>query len=379
MATPAADNDTQEAVARHREQQRKMETIVRESRPVDLGDDVVRASASNKYEGLENLDVGSKFKMFEQGGGGESDERLSSDRYGIMEKLKRLQEGEDLDDLLKEIDDELPNNGQSVDADAENVEDKKKLFDEGGQERRDKLAAERRKELKDLREKLMAGTRDAVLDQFEDVLNASANRVKKTKVDVRSENAKRFRDMFDKGEVPEAGPQTIASSATGAEKAIMEKEHELEQMRKQKRQQKEFFRKMEAGEFAEEGEPKEPKLLVGKIKTTGVESGKAGEDLGEEMPELASLSNRFSFFEHFEEKATEQNQKRKQRGNHAQSVADKECKARSVLSKFKEMEQRVLNGEEDRKYCTVILHVNPKLAHRLTPTVSNTYVRAMSI
>lgn len=64
--------------------------------------------------------------------------------------------------------------------------------------------------MKDLREKLMAGTRDAVLDQFGDVLNASANRIKKTKVDVRSENAKKFREMFDKGEVPEG--TTLAAS-----------------------------------------------------------------------------------------------------------------------------------------------------------------------
>ena len=57
-----------------------------------------------------------------------------------------------------------------------------KLFTEGGQERRDKMAEDRRKELKGLREKLMAGNRDSVLDQFGDVLNSSANKIKKTKV-----------------------------------------------------------------------------------------------------------------------------------------------------------------------------------------------------
>ena len=53
-----------------------------------------------------------------------------------------------------------------------------KLFTEGGQERRDKMAEDRRKELKGLREKLMAGNRDSVLDQFGDVLNSSANKIK---------------------------------------------------------------------------------------------------------------------------------------------------------------------------------------------------------
>ena len=43
--------------------------------------------------------------MFESG----TEQRVpSSDRYGIMEKLKRLQDGEELDDLLAEIDEELP-------------------------------------------------------------------------------------------------------------------------------------------------------------------------------------------------------------------------------------------------------------------------------
>lgn len=37
-------------------------------------------------------------------------------------------------------------------------------------------------ELKQLREKLMTGTRDAVVDSFDDLLNASSNKIKKTKV-----------------------------------------------------------------------------------------------------------------------------------------------------------------------------------------------------
>ena len=78
------------------------------------------------------------------------------------------------------------------------------------------------------------------------------------KVDVRSENAKKFRDMFDKGEVPEG---TLNSS----DRSIVEKNQELEMMRKTKRDQKEFFKKMEAGELDEDSQRPEPKLLVGKI------------------------------------------------------------------------------------------------------------------
>jgi hypothetical protein len=44
------------------------------------------------------------------------------------------------------------------------------------------MAEERKKELKTLRQKLMAGTKDNLMDQFDDLLNASANKVKKTKV-----------------------------------------------------------------------------------------------------------------------------------------------------------------------------------------------------
>ncbi len=51
------------------------------------------AGRNDKYAGLEDLDVGSKFRMFERSS--ESPERAergpASDRFGIMEKLKRLQ------------------------------------------------------------------------------------------------------------------------------------------------------------------------------------------------------------------------------------------------------------------------------------------------
>ena len=46
----------------------------------------------------------------------------------------------------------------------------------------------------------MAGTRDSILDSFDEL---NQKKVKKTQVDVRSENAKKFMDMFNKGEVPE--------------------------------------------------------------------------------------------------------------------------------------------------------------------------------
>ena len=78
------------------------------------------AGRSDKYAGLEDLDVGSKFRMFEKKSS-ESPEREArgpaSDRFGIMEKLKRLQDGEDLDDLLAEINEELPSEEEDEDAD----------------------------------------------------------------------------------------------------------------------------------------------------------------------------------------------------------------------------------------------------------------------
>ena len=46
----------------------------------------------------------------------------------------------------------------------------------------------------------MAGTRDSILDSFDEI---EKKKVKKTQVDVRSENAKKFMDMFNKGEIPE--------------------------------------------------------------------------------------------------------------------------------------------------------------------------------
>eukprot|EP00095_Tigriopus_kingsejongensis_P009198 maker-scaffold299_size217019-snap-gene-1.31 protein:Tk09198 transcript:maker-scaffold299_size217019-snap-gene-1.31-mRNA-1 annotation:"lim domain and actin-binding protein 1" len=371
-AKPRRRSSTEDAIERHKEQARKMETIVRENDPIGHGDDVAKADDEGdeaKFKGLENLDVGSKFKMFEKGGSDQAGltPRVSTDRYGIMEKLKRLQEGEDLDDLLAEIDDEMPDDPvaeEDPDEFGMTAMEKKThkaemMFTESGQDRRDRRADQRRRELKDLRESLMVGNKEHVLDQFEDLLNSSANKVKKTRVDVRSENAKKFRDMFDKGEVPEG-------AANNADRVIKEKNHELEQMRKTKREQKEFFKKMEKGELDDPGsKPSEPKLLVGKFKDKS--NGEEG-DQGD--MELASLSNRFSFFENYKEKEVTKTKKKTfrmspshegediegdltteveevRRHTTERDMARRDCKAGSVLKKFKEMEEKVLNGEDD--------------------------------
>ena len=58
-----------------------------------------------------------------------------------------------------------------------------------------------RREMQALRKRLNCGGTSNKIDDFDDLLNASSHKVQKTKVDVKSENAKRFRDMFDKGTV----------------------------------------------------------------------------------------------------------------------------------------------------------------------------------
>lgn len=114
--------------------------------------------------------------------------------------------------------------------------------------------------MQSLRKRLNCGGTTTAIGDFDDLLNASSHKVQKTKVDVRSQNAKRFRDMFDKGEVPE--------KQEGGDRGLLsEKDAELEQMRKSKREQREYFKLMEAGKLQEEnGSRKEPKLLVGKLK-----------------------------------------------------------------------------------------------------------------
>jgi len=443
-------NGTQDAIRRHKEQERRMETIVRESKPVPSGAVNASSAAEDKYSGLDRLDVGSKYRMFEKrrdadddddlddsdydfdadGGGGDDDVEVdpeiddflagvlagaderersmltggkrsaavasaaedefrrepresASDRYGIMEKLKRLQEGADLDDLLAEMDEELPSDeDQKEENKYEREEDygltevqKRSLHGPfGEQEKKDRLAEKRKRELAKMRSRVTGGLpKENKFDYLEDnVLNSSANRFKKTQVDVRSENASKFREMFDKGEAPE--------DAKGVDRSIVEKEAELELMRKGKRQQRDFFKKLESGATANEedqGEKKEPKLLVGKLKSEkNGNGGEEGGDYNDEIPEMASLSSRFAFFENAKKKEEEEERRKRSRmtppklrshifedptegdeGAEGGAAADRkksevdharrECKARSVLNKFKEMEQKVINGEEE--------------------------------
>lgn len=70
----------------------------------------------------------------------------------------------------------------------------------------------------------------------------------------------------------------------------------------------------------------------------------------EDLPELASLSHRFSYFEHFNEQDGKERKKKTEADEqHEADLARRECKAKSVLNKFKEMENRVLNGEDEGK------------------------------
>jgi len=329
---------TAEALEKHHHQQSRHETIIRESKPDKLAPHVVKgASDDSKWEGLESLDVGSKFAMFEKSSTPEAS--VPSDRYGIMEKLKRLQAGEDVEELLAEIDDELPSDEDEDPDDAgltavqKKAHHTEKLFTE--ENRREKLAATKKAELKQLREKLMAGTIDNIHDCFDEERN---RKIKKTQVDVRSATAKKFMTMFDEGKVPEGPGGT-------SDKMTREKELELEAMRSKKRGESDYWKKMEKGEL-EDTKKKEPKLLVGRLKDDATINGDE-ENNGELEPEHATLSKKFSFFEKYEE-----NQERKVSdtgtGNlesSERSHAARECKASKVLNKFKDMEKRAANGE----------------------------------
>ena len=195
--------------------------------------------------------------------------------------------------------------------------------------KKEKLAQQRKIELKKLREKLMAGTRDSCLDSFDEL---NHRKIEKTKVEVRSANAKKFMNMFNNGEVPEG--------MNAGDRTTLEKDVELAQMRKNKRGEREFFKKMENGELTED-KPKEPKLLIGKLKDNWIENE---DDHSREIkvsltilyifniPSSGAIQLSTSLFQ------SEANMERMH--------AAKECKASSVLSKFKEMEKRVANGED---------------------------------
>jgi len=246
----------------------------------------------------------------------EKESRSASDRYGIMEKLKRLQAGEDVGELLAEIDDEMPSDGEGeeegdpAEYGLTEVQKKahrsEKLFD--ADTKKEKLAMQRKAELKKLREKLMAGTRDSVLDSFDEL---NHRKIKKTQVDVRSANAKKFMDMFNNGEVPEG--------MNAGDRTTLEKDAELAMMRSRKRGERDFFKKMENGELQQSEKKPEPKLLIGKLRDMN----------GGWM-----------------EKDEEDCREPKTDPNLERMHAAKECKATSVLNKFKDMEKRIANGED---------------------------------
>lgn len=197
-----------------------------------------------------------------------------------MEKLKRLQAGEDVSDLLAEMDDDMPSDAEEEEEedpeeygltevqkkvseintlfitstyyDTPQAHRSEKLFDVDI--KKEKIAMQRKVELKKLREKLMAGTRDSAVDSFDEI---NSRKVVKTKVDVRGANAKKFMDMFNNGEVPEG--------MSSSDRVTLEKDTELAQMRKNKRGERDYFKKMENGELVED-KPKEPKLLIGKLR-----------------------------------------------------------------------------------------------------------------
>merc|ERR1719273_903156 len=316
---------TQEMLMKHQEQQRKMETIVRENEPVQLEGVVKCSTHTDKYSVLENLDVGSKFQSFEKTDDIDEGRGPSSDRYGIMEKLKRLQEGADLDELLAEMDEEFPEDEEEEEDYDEELEgltevqkkskNAEKLFSEDVKKHKKDEAT--RRELQALRKRLNCGGTSNAVDAFDDLLNSSSNKVIKTKVDVRSENAAKFRDMFDKGEVPEGKEP---------EKEKSEKDAELEQMRKNKREQREYFKMMEAGKLDEQ-KTKEPKMLVGKFKDKMKNENDEQVENMEDLPELASLSNRFNYFENFNDDTATDSRKKSKDESHEAESARRECKA----------------------------------------------------
>ena len=68
----------------------------------------------------------------------------------------------------------------------------------------------------------------------------------------------------------------------------------------------------------------------------------------EDLQEMASLSTRFNYFENFNEKDDDTRKKSKDHEHEAEQ-ARRECKAKSVLNKWAELENKVLNGEDDGK------------------------------
>jgi len=72
------------------------------------------------------------------------------------------------------------------------------------------------------------------------------------------------------------------------------------------------------------------------------------EESMEDLQEMASLSTRFNYFENFDEK-NEDSRKKSKDHEHEADQARRECKAKSVLNKWAELENKVLNGEDDEE------------------------------
>ena len=89
----------------------------------------------------------------------------------------------------------------------------------------------------------------------------------------------------------------------------------------------------------------------------------------EDLPELASLSNRFNYFETFNDQEQKDSRKKSKDESHETESARRDCKASSVLNKFKEMENKVLNGEDDGKFRTEFVEIFCKLLYYLIITI----------
>ena len=100
----------------------------------------------------------------------------------------------------------------------------------------------------------------------------------------------------------------IVEGMSSSDRTILEKDAELEIMRKKKSEQRDYFKKLEEGKIDNQ-EYKEPKLMVGRIKDKIAD----GEDFNEDVPEMASVASRFTFFEKQKEREEEEKQKRKSR------------------------------------------------------------------
>jgi hypothetical protein len=94
---------------------------------------------------------------------------------------------------------------------------------------------------------------------------------------------------------------------SSSDRTILEKDAELETMRKSRGEQRDYFKKLEEGKL-DNIECRESKLLVRNIKDI-----KEDENFNEDVPEMASVASKFSFFENHKEKEEEEKQQRRSR------------------------------------------------------------------